>query len=102
MRRGEIWWAPIDGIRRPVVVLTRDRVLPLLTRVTVAPITRTSRGVASEVSLDPAVDAVREPSVASLDNIFTIRKADLSDRQGQVSNPSMALICEALTYAMGC
>lgn len=102
MRRGEIWWASIDGIRRPVVILTRDRVLPLLTRVTVAPITRTSRGVASEVPLDPAIDGVREPSVASLDNVFTIRKDELSDRQGQVSSPAMELICHALTYALGC
>lgn len=102
MKRGEIWWAPIEGIRRPVVILTRDRALPLLNRVTVAPITRTLRGVASEVALDPAVDAVREPSAASLDNILTIRKGDLADRQGQISGPSMALICEALTYALGC
>lgn len=94
--------APIEGTRRPVVVLTRDVVLPLLARVTVVPVTRTARGIPSEVALTPGVDGVREPSVASLDNLATLRKADLSRRLGRVSAPTMSQICDALTFALGC
>lgn len=53
MRRGEIRlcrFAPPDK-RRPVLLLTRDEVLGQLREVIVAPITRTVRGLRSEVVL---------------------------------------------------
>ena len=43
-------FAPPDK-RRPVVVLTRDSIVDRLARITVAPVTSTIRGVASEVTL---------------------------------------------------
>lgn len=102
MKRGEVWWAPVDGIRRPVVVLTRDAMLPYLSRVTVAPVTRSSRGIPSEVALVPEFDAVLEASVASLDNVITLPKGHLTDRIGPVSAPTLHALCDALTFALGC
>jgi mRNA interferase MazF len=53
MRRGEIRWytfRPPDK-RRPVLLLTRDAVIDQLGEIIVAPITRTIRGLATEVVL---------------------------------------------------
>ena len=53
MKRGEVRWyefAPPDK-RRPVLLLTRNSMLPHLNDVTIAPITTTIRGVASELKL---------------------------------------------------
>lgn len=56
---------------RPVLILTREVVRPHLTNVTVAPITTTVRGLATEVPVD-AVNGLNQPSVVSCDNIQTI------------------------------
>lgn len=53
MRRGEIRWyrfAAPDK-RRPVLLLTRDEVVASLNELIVVPVTRTVRGLASEVVL---------------------------------------------------
>jgi len=47
---GDVWWADLDKVR-PVVVLTRRRVAARLSRVLVAPVTTTVRGLATEVLL---------------------------------------------------
>ena len=56
---------------RPVLVLTREVVRPHLSRVTVAPITSTIRGLSTEVSVGPR-NGLDHPSVVSCDNIVTI------------------------------
>ena len=56
VRRGEIWmfrFAPPDK-QRPVLLLTRSDMIPVLNSVTVAPLTRTIRGVPSEVVVGAA------------------------------------------------
>ncbi|MBW3606435.1 MAG: type II toxin-antitoxin system PemK/MazF family toxin, partial [Actinobacteria bacterium] len=50
---GQIWWADLDKVR-PVLVLTRARVAPRLTRVVVAPITTVVRGIGTEIRLGAA------------------------------------------------
>ncbi|WP_281354302.1 type II toxin-antitoxin system PemK/MazF family toxin [Amycolatopsis pithecellobii] len=66
---------------RPVVVLTRELVRPHLTRVTVAPITATVRGISTEVAVG-AANGLDHESVISCDNIHTISKADLGRHLG--------------------
>jgi mRNA interferase MazF len=61
---------------RPVVVLTRGEVRPYLTWVTVAPITSTSRGLQTEVSVGPP-NGLDHESVISCDNVSTIRVTEL-------------------------
>ena len=48
--RGEIWWgeAP-DAKGRPYLILTRDEAVPVLRTILVAPVTRTVRGIPTEV-----------------------------------------------------
>ncbi len=56
---------------RPVLVLTREVVRPHLSRVTVAPITTTIRGLSTEVPVGTR-NGLDRASVISCDNIVTI------------------------------
>lgn len=58
--------------RRPALILTRQSKLPLLSWVTVAPITSTIRGIATEVAVGPR-NGLDHGSVVSCDNITTVR-----------------------------
>ena len=66
---------------RPVLVLTRELVRPHLTRVTVAPITTTVRGLSTELPVGPA-NGLDDPSVVSCDDIATIPAAALGRQIG--------------------
>lgn len=66
---------------RPVLVLTRDLVRPHLSRVTVAPITSTVRGLSTEVIVG-ARNGLDHESAVSLDDIVTIPVADLGRQLG--------------------
>ena len=59
------------GKVRPVLILTRQLVRPHLTRVTVAPITGTIRGLSTEVPVGPR-NGLEKESVVNIDNIVTI------------------------------
>lgn len=85
MTRGEIRlfrFAPPDK-QRPVVVLTRDSIIDRLSRVTVAPVTSTMRGVASEVVLG-SEDGMKQPCAINLHNIVTVPKSGLGRRGTQL------------------
>jgi mRNA interferase MazF len=66
---------------RPVLVLTREVALGRLTRVTVAPITTTVRGLAVEVPVGRA-NGLDQDSVVNLDNVVTIARSQLGQRIG--------------------
>ncbi len=66
---------------RPVLLLTRELVRPHLSRVTVAPITTTSRGLSSEVQVGPA-NGLYHPCVVNCDNIVTVPKSLLGREIG--------------------
>ncbi|MPY79868.1 MAG: type II toxin-antitoxin system PemK/MazF family toxin, partial [Actinophytocola sp.] len=66
---------------RPVLVLTREAVRPYLTRVTVAPITSTTRGLSTEVPVDGA-NGLDHNSVVSCDNVVTVPKSALGRHVG--------------------
>lgn len=55
MKHGEIRWYTfaLPDKRRPVLILTRDDVIEYLNEIIVVPITRTIRGLATEVVLTP-------------------------------------------------
>lgn len=66
---------------RPVLVLTRASKLSLVTWVTIAPITTTIRGIATEVPVGPR-NGLDEECVVSCDNITTVRQAVVGDTIG--------------------
>ena len=97
---GQVWWADLDKVR-PVVVLTRAAVAPLLRRVVVAPVTTTARGLATEVGLGPA-EGVRDGSVANLDNLQLISIDWLLQRTGRVDDDRWPEFCRATARVLGC
>ena len=83
------------------MVLTRDSILPHLSTVTVAPVTSTVRGVASEVLLDEG-DGMKGPCAVNLHNTITILQQRLGRRLTRLSSPRMHQLCTALHYSLGC
>jgi mRNA interferase MazF len=81
-------------------VLTRDAAVTVLTSVTCAPITRTIRGIRSEVRLGPE-HGLPEACVISCDNLITIPVLALDDEPvGHLDEPTRALLDHALRYAL--
>lgn len=101
MQRGEVWFAATPGGDRPVLVLTRDPVADRIGAVVVAALTRTRRGLVSELELGPA-DGVPTECVVNFDNIHTIRR-DAFRRRVTVLGPArLAEMCRVLLAATGC
>jgi mRNA interferase MazF len=88
--------------RRPVVVLSRDAVIPRHRRALVAPCTTTIRGLLSEVVLEPDEDPVPRRSAVNLDSIESVSIAILVSRLGRVGDARMREICAALAVAVDC
>ena len=101
MKRGEVWWAdlPAPAGRRPVVLLSRDASYAVRTSITIAPVTRTVRGIPVEVPLGRE-DGLRAGSVVSLDDITTIPKALVSRRVSALSPARMTEIEVAIRFAL--
>ena len=99
IRQGEIWWAnlPTPAGRRPVLVLTRTDAVGHMTNVTVAPLTRTIRGIDSEIVLSPT-HGVPTICAVSLDNIITIPKTMLDRRIAALSTDTMKEVFEAIRF----
>lgn len=95
---GELWWARSDKAR-PVVVASRSDPLGKRTQVTCAAITRTTRGIPTEVPLDQR-DGMRETSAINCDDLFTIDKTRLVDRIGQLSQSRLEDFHRALRFAL--
>lgn len=101
--RGEVWWCELVEVgRRPVVVLSRDAVIPRHRRALVAPCTTTIRGLVSEVVLGPAEDPVPCRSAINLDSVESVSLGVLVDRLGRLSDSRMRQVCEALAVAVDC
>jgi mRNA interferase MazF len=89
--------ARLDKVR-PVLVLTRAGVRPHRSRVTVAPITSTVRGLSVELVLGPE-DGLDRQSVANLDDVMTILVDDLGPQIGGLSPPKEAALAAAVFHA---
>jgi mRNA interferase MazF len=101
--RGEVWWCELPEIgRRPVVVLSRDAVIPRLGRTLVAPCTTNVRSLRSEVLLEPGDDPVPERSAVNLDSVESVSLAVLVERLGRLADARMREICAALAVAVDC
>jgi mRNA interferase MazF len=102
MQRGDVWFAATPGGDRPVLVLTRDPVADRIGAVVVAALTRTRRGLVSELDLTAANDGVPSDCVVNFDNIHTISRDLLRRRVTQLTPRRMAQACAAMAAATGC
>ncbi len=102
-RHGEVWWCELPDIaRRPVVVLSRTAAIARLRRVIIAPCTTTTRGLPSEVLLEPGADPIPKLCVVNLDSIESVPVAMLVDRIGALSGERLGQVCIALGVAVDC
>lgn len=83
---------------RPVLVLTREVVRPHLTRVSVAPITTTIRGLSTEVPVG-AVNGLDHDSVVSCDNVLTVPISALGRHVGYLLPAQERELAEAIRAA---
>ena len=100
--RGEVWWGESpDAKGRPYLVLTRDEAIPVLRAILVAPITRTIRGIPTEVPLGTE-EGLPADGVASMDNILAFPKSMLVRRMGRLGDGRRDEPCGALRAATDC
>ena len=81
MKRGEIRWYTfrVPDKRRPILILTRNEVIDRLNEIIVAPVTRTIRGLSTEVVLTTD-DGMPVTCALNLDHISLAQR----DRIGSV------------------
>jgi mRNA interferase MazF len=103
VNRGEIWLYTFKAPdkRRPVLVLTRQEVIPLLRTVMVAPVTSAIRGAPSEV-LVGADEGLKHDSAVNLDHVQTVERRSLHRYVGSLGREKMTEVCRALALAAGC
>ena len=102
MKRGDIWFAITPGGDRPVLVLTRDPVADRIGSVVVAALTRTRRGLVSELALTAKGDGVRSDCVVNFDNLHTLPRDRFRRHVTTLSAARMAQACRILSAATGC
>jgi mRNA interferase MazF len=100
--RGEVWWgeAP-DAKGRPYLILTRDEAIPVLSTLLVAPVTRTIRGIPTEVSLGMD-EGLPTECVAAFDATTVFPRAMLVRRVGSVAPTRLHELCDALAAVTDC
>lgn len=101
--QGEIWQFEFGkpDRRRPVLIVTRQEMLRYLTAVTVAPITRTIRGLPNEIVLGPE-NGLKVVSAVNLDNLTTVPKSGLRSYVGRLPPATMEAVCRGLCFTFGC
>lgn len=83
------------------MILTRSSAIPYLTGITVAQVTTTIRGTASEVVLTPGEDGMLAECVVNADSIQTIQKAHLGNLITELSTERMREVRVAIEFALG-
>ncbi len=101
MKRGEVRWYKFEkpDKNRPVVVLTRNSIIPHLGEVTVAPVTTTIRDIPSEVLLDQA-DGMLKACVVNCDHLQTVAQARIGSLITSLSQARLRDIRTALAFAL--
>lgn len=98
--QGEIWWAEAEDKRRPVLIVSRSEAGQFLNRVIVAPITRTVRGIPTEIPLDGS-SGLQDRCAASFDNLSPQLLSLLTERIGRIQF-ARTEICRALEALADC
>ena len=101
MRRGEVRWYRFGkpDKRRPVLILTRNSIIPSLAEVTVAPVTTTIRSIPSEVALFVR-DGLPRDCAVNCDHVQTVSKGRLGATIASLSNEKMSDVAAALRFAL--
>lgn len=87
--------------RRPVLVISRDEVIPVVNNVVVAPVTSTVRHIPTCIPVGPD-EGIDRDSVATFDNLAAVPKSVLTTRLGGLRNRGRRQICDALAAMADC
>lgn len=103
LRRGDIYLYKFKkpDKTRPIVIISRDDVIPLLHTVMIAPILSTIYGIPSEVIIG-IEHGLKKTSAINLDHVQTIDKTRLTTFIAHLDDSVMSQICEALAKAVSC
>jgi mRNA interferase MazF len=100
--QAEIWLMETPNQkRRPVLIVSRDEVIPVLNNVVVAPVTSTLRDIPTCIRVGPD-EGIDHDSVATFDNLAAVPKSVLTIRLGQLNINGRDQICEALAAIADC
>lgn len=83
---------------RPAVVLTREAARAAMTKVTLAPITSTAKGLSSEVPVGPE-NGLDHECVVALDNVLTVPASNLGRTIGYLTAPQEVQLARAVVLA---
>lgn len=87
--------------RRPVLVVSRDEVIPVLNNVVVAPVTSTIRNIPTCIPVGRQ-EGIDHDSVATVDNLAAVPKSVLTTRLGELGAGGRQRICGALDALADC
>lgn len=100
-RQGEIWWAEAEDKRRPVLIVTRSEVIPVLRWVTVAPVTRSVRPIPTHLALGRD-EGLPVGCAASFDNLQPVARSLLTERVGRLDAERRGDLCAAIAALADC
>jgi mRNA interferase MazF len=87
--------------RRPVLIVSRDDVIPALNNLVVAPVTSTIRQIPTCIPVGPD-EGIDHDSVATFDNLAAVPKSVLTLRLGTLGAGGHLRICRALGAMADC
>ena len=87
--------------RRPVLVVSRDDVIPVLNNVVVAPVTSALRDIPTCIRVGPD-EGLDHESVATFDNLAAVPKSVLTVQLGELGIGGRQKICDALAALANC
>jgi len=101
MNRGDVWMIDLGGRigRRPVLVLTRQKVLELVNKVTVAEITTQGKGYPTEIDIDQRAN-LPKPSFVQADNLHTVPKKRLERYLGTLDPETLREVSRRVVLAL--
>lgn len=100
MNRGDVFDATLPIGPHPVVIVTRDRAIPVLGNVCVAVVTSTVRDLPTEVPIGPAEGLTRD-CVVNCDDLVTVSKGVLGRPRGALGPEATHRLNQALAIALG-
>ena len=87
--------------RRPVLVVSRDDVIPVVNNIVVAPVTSTVRNIPTCIPVGPD-EGIDHDSVATFDNLAAVPKSVLTVRLGSLGATGRRRVCDALDAMANC
>jgi mRNA interferase MazF len=101
IQRGEVWDTDIPGVGiHPVVVVTRDTAIPVLSSLVCVLVTSSFHGHVAEVAIGKQ-QGLDHDSAANCDSVFTLPRRVLTRRRGRLDTAKLAELDAALTIALG-